>query len=118
MVPLSFALSRECHTVLYKDVPCLLFGVADDPSHDRGVIWLLATDNVRHCAVSLIKELRPWRDHLCRHYTLGLFSMADARNALHVRWAKLMGFTEQGSSLRNGHHFIHISYSPCVSPPQ
>lgn len=113
VVPQSFKLSRECYTVWYVNeaaltsVPCALFGVCDGPD-DVGIVWMLCTDDVRHCAMSLVRESEYWLNHMTRHYPRGLHARADARNDLHLRWCRLSGFYKTGSEQVNGFRFIHI----------
>ena len=108
----SFRASKECYAIKIAHeggMPCAIFGVADDPTVEGlGVIWMLCTKAIERCPIALVKVALGWIDHMARHYPLGLHNIADARNDLHIRWAKLSGFTEVGAVELNGHRFIHI----------
>lgn len=107
VVPLAFHASSECYTVWHKGKPVALSGVA--PRADGlGSVWMLCTEDVRLCALSLVSESRHWLDHMARAFPNGLTARADARNTSHLRWCRLMGFKELSTEVVNGHPFIRI----------
>lgn len=93
------------------EAPFALFGLT--PS-EGGVaaVWLLATPEVTRYARALAREAKPWLEGWATAYRL--VNMVDARNTLHVRWCRLMGFTSGEPVMHNGHPFIPIEYSPDV----
>lgn len=107
VVPLSFRASSKCYTVWHNRKPVALVGVVPR-GMGYGTVWLLCTDDVRHCALSLISESRYWIDYLAKGFPKGLTARADARNGLHLRWCKLVGFKELSSEVVNGCRFIRI----------
>lgn len=113
----SLRLSRgKCYTVRrtvdgkIAEHPCAIFGVVDDPNTPgAGIVWLLATPDVRHCAISLLREASVWITHWTTQYPSGLHNIVDTRNALHIRWLKLLGFRRVGPTLTiNGQTFKHM----------
>lgn len=107
VVPLALHASSERYTVWHAGTPVALAGVV--PRTDGlGSVWMLCTDGVRFCALSLVSESRYWLDHMARAFPNGLTARADARNTAHLRWCKLMGFRELASEVVNGHRFIRI----------
>lgn len=114
VVPMSFDVSRECFAVFCgnSEQPCAVFGVADDPRSNYGAVWLLATDEIRKCALSFIPWAKLYLRHMARLYKAGLHAYADQRNALHIRWAKLVGCINDGTRLHAGHRFTHLIYKP------
>lgn len=95
----SFAISTECYSIFRAErgrvmaTPCALFGVVPDLRNaGYGIVWLLATDDIRGAGISLLRAADGWLDHLSRNYPKGLHNYADKRNTLHIRWCKLAGF--------------------------
>lgn len=115
VVPASLSTSRECYTArragtegYIEQDPFLCFGVADDPRNDgAGIIWLLATDKIRGANLSVLREASYWIDAWLRKYPCGLHNIVDARNSLHLRWLKLLGFSFEKNVEINGQTFIH-----------
>ena len=70
-----------------------LFGV--DPVAlypDFGLVWLVATDDLKKYQRQFLREGHEWLDHLHALYPL-LGNYSDSRNKLHHRWLKWMGFS-------------------------
>lgn len=96
----AFALSSECFSIFraergrVSDLPCALFGVVPDTAHDGyGIVWFVATDDIRGAGISLLREADRWLDYMTRSFPNGLHNVADMRNTLHIRWCVLSGFT-------------------------
>lgn len=107
----SLELSRECYVASWRDSeqPCVIFGVSDDPTCEGlGIVWLLATDEIRKSPLEVFKLAHGWLEYMSRHYPLGLHNIADERNTLHIRWCLLMGFKPLDAVEHRGHRFIHI----------
>jgi hypothetical protein len=124
ILPESFGMSQECFTVRrvfegkLLPQPVALFGVAPSPlvpSH-AGIVWFLGTDEVRLCALSIIREAPAWLDFMSRRFSEGLFNVADSRNTLHIRWCQLTGFTLMQAIPLNGVPFHPIHRPSCVTP--
>lgn len=77
----------ECYTARRapNDPPCVIFGCDSD-----GVIWMLATPEVKRCPISVLREARYWIDHWSRKYGR-VHNYVDTRNALHLRWLQYLG---------------------------
>lgn len=115
-VPQSFRGSLECYTVRRvegsraAEKPCGIFGVCASPEPSYGIVWFLATPEMTRCALSFIREVPHWLNHLSRNYEW-LYNVADERNDSHIRWCLLTGF-HLGASLQvNGERFRYI-YRP------
>lgn len=116
IMPVSFAISSECYTIrLAKDGkveqrPAVLCGVADDPvRYGVGVMWLVATPDIRRGALSLLREAPHWLDHWQHHlYPGGLHNNVDSRNDQHVRWLRYLGFECDQTVDINGVPFYHM----------
>lgn len=84
--------SAVCWCYKYRGEPLFLVGVVDGLDAGTGVIWLLGTDGIithKRFLHKLAKSvLTEWHR---RWPTLG--NIVDARNVVHVRWLKSMGFT-------------------------
>lgn len=110
VVPLSASVSDECYTIRAGEsgMPCVIFGATADPSSKGwGLIWLLATPEIRTCNLELIDESRFWLEHFTSKYELGIHNWISEANGLHARWAALCGF-EQGATYRiRGTAFRH-----------
>lgn len=107
----AFDSSRECYAIYVgrdklQSTPAAVFGVVG--TGEAGTVWLLATDAIRGHALSIVLQAPLWLDHIARHYPAGLQSLADKRNALHIRWCQVTGFTLGATVEVNGHPFKHI----------
>lgn len=70
--------------------PFIFFGM-NEYDEDSGLVWMLATPEISRSARSVLhwtpQVLTGW--HQCRPL---LFNYVDARNELHIRWLKRIGF--------------------------
>jgi hypothetical protein len=118
IVPESFDLSTQCYTIRHAsvlqvdDLPCAIFGVADDPTTEGlGLVWLLATADVFNVRGSVLAAAPHYINAMSARYPLGLHNVVDHRNLLHLRWCLKTGFVEIGQVDVNGFPFHHI-YRP------
>lgn len=89
--------------------PVAIFGISYDGTYPgRGVVWLLATPEVSKHARGVLRTARGWLARFLREFPEGVHNIIDSRNALHLRWVRLLGFKEGETILRNGVPFIHI----------
>lgn len=115
VLPASFHLSSEVYTIRLagdggkpEDDPTVIFGVGDDPSAPSvGVVWLLATSNIRRAPLAIIHEAHHWLDHFNKRYPIAIHNVVDMRNALHIRWLTRTGFDLGDTMQINGQQFIH-----------
>ena len=94
----ALALSTRAFAIEHRDSrpgaePLALFGVADHPlGPELGAPWLLAGGGLPKIARALLREAAPWISVLGEG-RLALANCADARNHLHLRWLRLLGFS-------------------------
>lgn len=95
--PLALA-SRESYTMRFNKGraidrdPSVLFGIRDDSCRPGyGVMWLVATPEVKRAPISLLRECQHWLDAWCRHYPQGVHNLVDTRNDTHIRWLQVLG---------------------------
>jgi hypothetical protein len=72
--------------------PLAIFGVGKDIDCAAGIPWMLATDEAKRFAVSLVKMGQKWVDRRLSDYGL-LHNFVDSRNTVHINWLKRLGFT-------------------------
>lgn len=104
---------------LHDDTPVAIYGVS--PSHvpSLGLIWMVATTDFSLLTRQFLRECRQGMTDLCRDYRL-VMNFTDARNHVHHRWLKWMGFTfikrheEFGAGKRPFFEFVRITENPYV----
>ena len=70
-----------------------LFGLDVVDRHpDFGIVWMMTSDEVFKHKRQLLRESPVWLDKLHRIYPL-LGNHVDARNTVHIRWLKWLGFS-------------------------
>ncbi len=86
---------RPCMTICKgDDTPVAMWGVVP-AGHPVGRVWMLGTDELVQNSRLRLRFLREVKQHfsvLDRQYAV-LWNCVDARNTVHVRWIKWMGFT-------------------------
>jgi hypothetical protein len=80
--------SDLCCTVYYDGEPICIFGIVGD---DFGSIWLLGTDLIEDHPIAFLRVSKAIVNHLRKSYSF-LGNYVDARNTVHVRWLKWLGF--------------------------
>ena len=71
--------------------PAAIFGVVPMP-HQSGAIWMVATNQFKSVQRQFLRECQGELEKIGADYRL-LFNFTDARNHVHHRWIKWMGFT-------------------------
>lgn len=119
VVPRAFSISSQCYSMRYRNgqhvdaQPYAIFGVAPDQFNPQlGIVWLLATPNIRKAWLSTLKCSSTLLDLMSQRYPAGLHNLVDMRNTLHMRWLKLTGFTLGKVIPLNGQRFIHAHRLP------
>lgn len=110
-VPQAFNLSLMTFAAFPQgeDEPVALFGVsADEDNPGWGLVWLLATPEVRRVAKSVLKEAPRWIEFFEGFCPEGLHNLAAAWNHLHLRWTDACGFTRGDIVDVNDRPFVHI----------
>ena len=89
-------------------------GVVPSPTMDAGVVWMTATDDIYQHQMTFLRRSKAALDYLAEDYFL-LYNYVDARNTLHIRWLKWMGFTfinkhtDYGAEKRLFYEFLRIT---------
>lgn len=112
----SFFAGDPCMTMIGRDGrPMGMWGVVPQAG-DLGTIWMLCTDDLvrdRLNSMRFLREARTHLDQVQRRYKV-LFNFADARNVVHIKWLRWMGFTfisshpNFGAEGRLFHEFVRI----------
>lgn len=109
----SAVLSLECLSARLKgeEQPCVLFGVAADPTNPQsGVVWMLCTEGIQKAPKAVLKASRVWLCALLGHYDL-LWNRAWSGNALHIRWLEHLGATLAPPVVINGERFVPFQFT-------
>lgn len=69
-----------------------LCGVAPSPFSDAGVVWMCATDAIMKHQMAFLRRSKAALDYLSADYDV-LHNCVDARNTVHIKWLKWMGFS-------------------------
>ena len=96
------ALVEGCVTAkacfMFRDpegVPTGLFGIVEDPTGVGAVAWMVSTDGIERYSMTFLRRCRKWVATLLETYGT-LWNYVDARNTVHVKWLRWMGFTLEG----------------------
>jgi hypothetical protein len=76
----------ECFTMLGNDSVIGMFGVSKS-----GAIWMMCSDELSRFSVRFLRESLDVLNLLQETYPT-LWNFVDARNELHIRWLKWLGF--------------------------
>ncbi len=98
-------MSRDCFAIERQGRVVALFGVVGIPG-EIGCPWMLGTEDLRRCW-SLLRECRRRLDSYLQQYR-HLTNAVWAQNEVHIQWIKWLGFTFEGSDVRNGQTFLHF----------
>ena len=119
----SFLHSKPCMTMVARDGEVMgMWGVV--PDGENGKIWMLGTERMSRLGQDkrvFLRKARAQLELLFNHYPV-LFNVVDARNVVHVRWLRYMGFTfvakhpEWGAERRLFYEFVRIK--PCATQQQ
>lgn len=84
----SYLASERCWVGTLNGLPELIWGVGDN-----GMIWLMGTRNILSPAIAkqIVTQSPRWLDVLNKKHPI-LHNKVHAKNRLHVKWLKLMGF--------------------------
>jgi len=67
-------------------------GVDDSPAMEGlGVVWLVLTNDIKDHRGEFLREGHRWIDAIQRTWPL-ITNLVDARNTLHIRWLRWLGF--------------------------
>jgi len=80
---------------------------------EAGVVWMVATDDIYQHQITFLRNSKRALQYLSEDY-LVLYNCVDARNSLHIKWLKWMGFTfikkheNYGAEKRLFYEFVRI----------
>jgi hypothetical protein len=119
----GFLESRPCLTVEHAGTPAAIFGVVpvQGVGPKVGIVWLLGTDAILKFRSTFLRDSRAWLEDVSKDYDM-LMNCIDARNELHIRWVKWLGFTFVAQHDKFGPYglpfleFVRIK-PQCVTPP-
>lgn len=87
--------SKPCMTICKADgTPVAMWGVTPQ-TEDVGLAWLLGTEDLvqdRATRLRFLREVKAQVTKVMRTYRV-LWNCVDARNTVHIRWIRWMGFT-------------------------
>ena len=94
-----------------------MWGVVDQGER-LGRIWMLATDELvdnKPNSIQFLRQAKGWLTRTLEDYDV-LYNYADARNAVHIKWLRWMGFTFIAERPNYGHEgrtfleFVRMSH--------
>ena len=84
--------STICESILAdSDKPIAIFGVIE-VTPETAAVWMLGTDEIEYYARPWLRQSKKAMDEINKKYSL-LYSFVDARNYLHIKWLKWVGYT-------------------------
>lgn len=116
----------ECLSIVADDGVTILglFGIHHHPEFgpQQAAVWLLGSDDLVSIKTELMRQTVPFLTRFHQSYPM-LWNLVDARNEVHIRWLKRLGFValhlhpHVGMEGRPFYEFIRIDPT-CVTPPQ
>ena len=101
----GFLASHSCHTIEWDNKVVAIFGVTGEKGV-WGSPWMLGTEELKKCW-SLLRECREILKGYLEDYKY-LSNACWSKNDVHINWIKWLGFTFEGSDIRNGETFLHF----------
>lgn len=106
-----------------EDNPVALFGlnVSETCEVAPVAIWLLGTPGLSWVKIPFLRQCRGWLDTLQETHPL-LYNYVDARNTLHIKWLRWLGFTfirridHHGMQRLPFYEFVRIPKTENVQP--
>ena len=113
-------------SVLASDAPVAFYakdgtlagvaGIVPDPDPGVGIIWMLCTPAVQKEPINFVKQAKHWLAEEASNYRL-LWNLADARNHLHHKLLKMLGFKAIRSVPSGPHGLPYLEIIKlCASP--
>lgn len=108
------AKSDCCFTALVNGEPLAMFGTVPS-ERDTAQVWMLGSDSITRHRRWFLREARYWLPILQEPYKV-LWNHLDARNLVHLRWVRWLGFSTAGPSPHFGHesrpfYYIELNHS-------
>lgn len=86
----GFKISSESYTATLKGEPIMIFGVV--PVEEMAAaIWLLSTPEIEDVSLTFLRESRRIISDFHDRWPV-LFNYVDARNEVHLKWLRWIGF--------------------------
>lgn len=93
VLPQAVEAGRDVWTFHRSDgLPVGVFGVDPTPIPEVGIVWMVSTDEINKHKVEFLTRCRPYVWALNEQYPI-ITNTVDARNTLHHRWLKWLGFS-------------------------
>lgn len=110
VIDLSFDSSSMCFAMVpVGEPPVAIFGVSDDPTKTGlGIVWLLATDDVKRHALGVLEAARMYLRVFLDVYPEGLHNIVWRENDTHLRWCNALGFEYTSEVIIRDQVFVHI----------
>ena len=87
------AISKHAVTIINQDNEIAgVAGIVTDPREGVGQVWLICTPAIKKCPREFVRQARVWLKESGKDYKM-LWNIMDARNDLHHKLVKLLGFT-------------------------
>lgn len=87
--------SDLCLTLIspISGLPFAMLGVTEITQHGipTGAIWMLASNEIEKCSIAFLRRCHEPLNTLQKRWPV-LWNCADARNTLHLKWLKWLGF--------------------------
>lgn len=75
------------------DTPFAMGGFGSPPgAEDVAIVWLLSTPDIHKVRIPFLRTSRRWVEAAQDEFRV-LTNIVDARNTLHVKWLRWLGFT-------------------------
>ncbi len=108
----AIRVSSPCLTAMDGETPLAMFGVTP-AERGSGVVWFLGSDAATERPREMMRLSRLWLGRFRSQFPL-LWNFVDARNTVHIRWIRSMGFEFLSTHHDFGHsqlpfHFFYIN---------
>ena len=70
-----------------------MFGAGPLPVPRLGFVWMLASPGLVDIQVPFLRQSRRWVEQMHKDVAPVLTNVVDARNEVHIKWLKWLGFT-------------------------
>lgn len=114
----SMSMSRPSLTMVMDGLPPLgMFGLVPEGDGFAAAVWMLASEDIAKNPMTFLRNGIKWVKDANRKHKV-LYNYVDARNTLHIKWLRWMGFVFInkhfiGPENRPFYEFVRIE--PCAS---
>jgi hypothetical protein len=111
---MGLTFSDDPKTITLDDEPVAMFGVCRSATPGIGWCWMLCSDEIEKHQVQFLRRGRELIREVNADYDL-IGNFVDARNTVHIRWLRWLGFTfiklhqDWGVERRPFYEFIRIN---------